>query len=119
MSEKKPTKTAEEKSAYLAQLEAAYAKEPNKVLRTVNFHYAKVLTKRPKMTWVEYCDLKIQAFTNHWNAKKTNPNAGKSIKALTPDQEKKARENLQKALDRAKLLEARIKATEELTKKKS
>ena len=112
----KPAATEEEKekekSETLQRLEVEYKADPNKTLRVVNFHYARILTGRPKMIWPEFCDLKIKTFTDFWTAKKANPEAGKSIKITDADQLDKRKKELEKMHARAKAYEDAIKKAE-------
>jgi hypothetical protein len=102
----------EAKSKTLVQLQATFEKQPNKVLRMVNFFYARKLLGRPNLTWVEFCDEKIKAFTEHWEAKKTNPQAGK-IKVLTPEQIAKKNTEVEKALAKIERLKAQLSAAQQ------
>jgi hypothetical protein len=98
------TKAAAKTSATLIRLTGEYAKNPNAVLRKVNKVYAQKLLNK-KMTWEEFCNLKIVTFSQHWEAKKTNPIANKVIKALTAEQKEKRVKELQKLLARAKAMQ--------------
>lgn len=89
------TKAAKKASATLIKLQGEYKKSPNAVLRKVNKVYAQQLLEK-KLTWVEYCDLKIKAFTDHWTAKKTNPAANKLLKPLTQEAAEKKRASVEK-----------------------
>lgn len=68
------------------KLIARYATEPNAVLRQVDHYYAKVVTGNRDMTWEEFCDLKITAFTEFWTDRKTNPEAHKTLRVLNAEQ---------------------------------
>jgi hypothetical protein len=118
--DKEPTKAksteaaSDKESKTLTTLKTAYAKNPNKVLRIVNFHYAKKLLGNMEMKWEDYCDVKIKAFAEFWTAKKKNRHFGKTPKVLSADQLKKKKEAMEKAIQRAKAYEEAIKASEAL-----
>lgn len=104
----------ETKSKTLEQYEADYKENPSKVLRQVNLVYARKLLNKPKMTWVEYCDLKIKTWTEHWTLKKKNPDAGK--KAMTIKPENLEREEAKLARLQAAIATAKAKKAAEAKK---
>lgn len=92
-----------EDSKTLAGLRAEFNQNRNIVLRKVNFVYARKLLEKPNMTWEEFCDVKKEVFSEHWEAKKTNPNANRIMRALSPKRIEKKKEAREKLL--AKLAE--------------
>lgn len=72
-------------SKTLEDLTKLFKENPNRFLRQTNFVYMRKILNRPDLTWVEFCDEKIKAHTEHWEAMKSNPLAGKKVKLLDAD----------------------------------
>lgn len=103
------TKAAAKDSKTLENYTKEYATNPNAVMRKVNKVYMQKLLGK-KLTWVEFCDAKIKAFTDCWEERKTNPEAGitHTIKPLTKEQAAKKSVELEKLLARVAAMKAAL-----------
>lgn len=110
-----PPPPPEEGKTFL-ELKKAYDQDANKALRmTSNYGYVKRLLNLPQMTWEEFCNVKIKAFTDYWTGKKTKPKGTRAPKVLSPEDFDKKMKELASIETRA----ANLRASIELTKRQS
>lgn len=102
------------KSEMYAKLEAEYAADPHKVIRRCDHFYARKLSGNLEMTWEEFCDLKIAAYTKHWDSQKINGPyiAPVKINISTPEKLAKAKLDLARMKKRQEAIEAALAAAE-------
>lgn len=97
-------------------LKKIYEANPNQGLRAAaSISYVKWLLNKPELTWEEYCDVKIKAFTEYWTGKKTKPKGSRAPKVLSPEDYEKKMKELEAIETRA----ANLRASIELTKKQT
>lgn len=105
-------KKEEANSKTLDALKKEYAENPNKALRRVStIAYAKAILGVAELSWTDFCEMKIKAYTDHWNERKSK-GTGRAPKIKSAEDLKKAKEKLEKAAQKQAALKAQIEAAE-------
>lgn len=112
---------AEEKqdSNSLLKMKELHRVNPSAFMRRGNIYNFRMVLDRPEMTWEEFCNLKIQAFADHWQGMKATPFArGTGVTRVPTDEQlKKMEEQEAKALARLKALQDKINIGKRLREK--
>ena len=110
----------QKKAAEVAAMHRAFAENPTKFLRSAGFYDTRLALKKPEMTWVEYCDIKIGAYRDWWTWRKTNRNSGGGVGAphaiTDPAKLAKAKLRMEKEAAKLKRLQESIRLSEEAVK---
>lgn len=122
MSKPKPQSPPDPASTVDTKAEALkkkYTESPNRVMRSIGFYDARTVLARPDLTWLEFCGLKIVAYKEHWEYKKTHRESeGTSpARAITnPNKLKKAKARMEQEQKKLARLQESIRLSEEAVK---